>query len=209
MKKCSMSFLPSSLVFMIFVTCNPNLFQQKRAERDAPFAVVRGKLAAQRFLGDSPIFPAAIEPFEPLSAESGACLVAENQIGFGYGGIPLFVPSLAHAEIAENFLSDVGFERNLDQRMEDFRSLPEARVLARNVEETELGKLLKQRDVVFDVMNEFGERRFAFLNVGERHHRGGVGKEHRELIHEVADGGFRARLAEIQFRGKEMRLDVE
>ena len=146
---------------MGFVTCNSNLFQQKRAERDAPLAVIRRELAADCLFRDSPVFPAAIEPFEPLSAESGDCLVAENQIGFGYGGIPLFVPSFAHAEISEDFFADIGFERNLDHRMEEFRSLSEARVLARNIEEAELGKLLKKGEVVVEMMNEFGEPTFA------------------------------------------------
>lgn len=80
---------------MVFVTCNPDLFQQERAECDAPPAVVHRKLAADRFFRDSSVLPAAIEPFEPVSAESGTCLVAENQIGFGYGGVLLFIPGLA------------------------------------------------------------------------------------------------------------------
>ena len=59
------------------------------------------------------------------------------------------------------------------------------------------------------MVNEFGKRGFGFVQVGKRHHRRGSGKEHGELVHEVANRGTRAGFTEIELGGKGVLLDVQ
>src|SRR5215467_3596914 len=87
------------------------------------------------------------------------------------------------------------------------------RIESRQVDESELGELPKQRKVGLQMMDKFGEACLRSLDVGERHHRrgrrGSVLEKHRELVDEVAHRGLAGLLPTINLRGKEVRWDLQ
>src|SRR5262245_55665772 len=81
------------------------------------------------------------------------------------------------------------------------------------INEPELEKLPKKRQVGLQMMDKFREACLWPLKVGERHHRrgrrGSTIEEHRKLVDEVANRGLAGLLPTINLRGKEVRWDLQ
>src|ERR1700719_4712832 len=109
---------------------------------------LRRKLGAELGLGNASGLPAFEERFEAIAGKSALRFVEEQQVGLAHCPELGTVPYAACSEIPNEVRGDVRFESNLDRRIEEFRSLFEVRTCARNVDETEVGKLTKERLVL-------------------------------------------------------------
>src|SRR5690348_15803475 len=82
------------------------------------------------------------------------------------------------------------------------------RIESRQIDESELGELPKQREVRLQMVHKLREACLWPLEVCKRHHRQGrrgiATKKHRELVDEVANRGLAGLLSTINLRGKEV-----
>lgn len=123
-------------------------------------------------LGQSACFPPAIEMFEVLPDESCLGFVAENQVGISHRPVLAEVTRLANLEVAAKLRRRVRPQGNGHHGIEEFFGLFMT-IDSRQIDQSELGKLPKQRQVNFKMMDKFREAYLGSLQVGERHHRRG------------------------------------
>src|SRR5258708_36614147 len=93
--------------------------------------------------------------------------------------------------------------------MKEFLGLWKVKCRAGCIDKPELGKLPKERHVVFQMTNEVGECHRTFMDVGKRHHRRGRNEEHRKLIHEVPDGRAGGLMTEVKPGRKVVLLEFQ
>src|SRR5207302_3417946 len=178
-----------------------------------PARHLRRKLGAEFGVSTASGLPGFEKSFKSIGGKPALRFVEEQQVGLAECPELGTVPDAACSEIPDEVRSDVRFERNLDRRIEKFRSLFKVCSCARNVDETEVGKLTKERLVLPEMSNKSGERFEPWIYIGERDHRGeaGTGRTHeqRELVHEIAQGGLAGRSTHVQLHRKAGLFDVQ
>src|SRR5260370_14796878 len=129
-----------------------------RFEVHLPVWHIRRKLSSEFRLCNASGLPVFEEHFEAIAGKSALRFVEEKQVGLAEGPELGTVPNAACSEIPDEVRSDVRFERNLDCRIEEFRNLFKVCRSVRNVEESEVGKLTKERLILPKMSNESGDR---------------------------------------------------
>lgn len=95
--------------------------------------------------------------FELLPDESCLGFVAENQVCIGHSPVLAEVPRLADLEVATQLRRRVRPQRNCHHGIEKFLGLFEVAFDSRQIDKPNLGKLPKQRQVRFEVVDKFRE----------------------------------------------------
>src|SRR5580700_2256909 len=103
------------------------------SETDGSLSLIAAKSLFDGGCADLTGLPVSIQSLEGCALEAAARLVAEDQLRIGDERVLLFLPHLAHAEVAQQIFGDVRFQGNLDQRIEDFRGFCEVSVGARDI----------------------------------------------------------------------------
>lgn len=95
----------------------------ERGKVDNVLSVMDSNLVPDVALADVTVLPRPIHPLEPAARKPLAHLIAEDQVRLGHLSVFLLVPCFAHQKVSKEIISNVGFERNLHEGMEDFGGL--------------------------------------------------------------------------------------
>lgn len=154
-------------------------------ETNAAPSLVPSKSLFDGSRADLSVLPVSVQSVERFSFESAARVVAVDQFGIADRRILFVIPRLPYPEVAQHVLGYVRFQRNPDERIEDFRGLCKGNSAARPIQHSELGELTKQGQIGLQVLNEIRKPIGGLSQVGECHHTRGRGKEHWKLVDEV------------------------
>src|SRR6267378_6006136 len=178
-----------------------------------PVPHLRRKLGSEFRLCNASGLPGFEKTFKSIAGKSALRFVEEKSLGLAHCSELGTVPNAARSEIPDEVRSDVRFERNLDRRIEEFRSLFKVCSCARNVDETEVGKLTEERLVLPEMSNKSRERFEPRIDIGKRDHRGeaGTGRTEKqwELVHEIAQGRLAGGSTHVQLHRKAGLFDAQ
>jgi hypothetical protein len=117
-----------------FPVRNLNLAELVRPKTDAAPSIMSLKSPFDCSRADLAELPVSKQVLEGFSFETTARLIAEDQFGIADRCVLFLIPRLPYAEVAEQVRNNAQLQRNLYERIEDFRGLGKGRICPRHIQ---------------------------------------------------------------------------